>query len=358
VILDHVSRRRFVIGYFWRKFFAERVSRSVHARAKSLIHGQIEAATAQVEAGKPSRDEMLAAIDSLRAELLKALESVTAPSPPPPLSPPPTDPPSLEPITQLTMDFPGGSFVLHGDPDDAYFQGLAGWDLRHEPLARYLATLPRDAVCIDVGANIGVTAIMMAMFCPEGHVYAFEPGAENLRWLRRNIEANRLTNCTVVESAVGSTIGTVRFSEARAWGSITRDQDAGVAVPITTLDAFVESCPEIAKVDLIKIDVEGFEPHVLAGSAAIQQAHRPAIWMEFNSWALMTAGRTNPMTFASALWQTMNVKILNDDGIPVHAPEPRMFLHQHLLKRGSVEDILLGLSRHSTPPAITDMIDG
>ena len=48
--------------------------------------------------------------------------------------------------------------------------------------------LEPDSVAFDVGANIGVFALVMGRLCPQGRVYAFEPAIESFDYLVKNLE--------------------------------------------------------------------------------------------------------------------------------------------------------------------------
>jgi hypothetical protein len=111
--------------------------------------------------------------------------------PPGSTSAPRSLPPEDGAVSRL-IDVGGRTFRFSGDPQDIYFRELAQFAKDAPELGWFVsARLPRDAICIDVGANIGLTAITLASHCEQGHVYAFEPSPVNCRYLRQNIEANR-----------------------------------------------------------------------------------------------------------------------------------------------------------------------
>jgi hypothetical protein len=70
-----------------------------------------------------------------------------------------------------------------------------------------------------------------------------------------------------------------------------------LAVPVQRLDDFLDA-KAIDRVDVLKIDVEGFENEVLAGAERSLEGGRiRAMLVEFNEWCLTQAGSS-----ASALW--------------------------------------------------------
>ena len=142
------------------------------------------------------------------------------------------------------------------------------------------------AVAIDVGANIGVLTVLMADVCgPTGAVHAFEPAAENFKHLEHNVAANRLTNVSANHAAVTAVDGpvTIEFNEAYPAGSFVREKASatGDQVEGVSLDSYVARAA-LKRVDLIKVDVEGFEPAVLHGALASLARFRPILIVECN----------------------------------------------------------------------------
>src|ERR1700730_18415783 len=96
--------------------------------------------------------------------------------------------------TIVTMN--GRTLTFVGDDADAYFRGLEAFHNGSPQLESYIrANVSPDANCLDVGANIGLTAALLASYCPSGRVYAFDASPKNARYLRENLARNRLDNC-------------------------------------------------------------------------------------------------------------------------------------------------------------------
>ncbi len=137
---------------------------------------------------------------------------------------------------------------------------------------------PGDVV-LDVGANIGTTAVVLSGLVGEsGHVYAIEPGFGEV--LGKTISANGLSNTTVIEAAAGSSRGTstMHLSEYAAESSLIEghcgEETVTVEVAVDTIDNIVKS-RGLERVDLIKVDIEGFEEEALEGSREVIDAFRP-----------------------------------------------------------------------------------
>lgn len=128
-----------------------------------------------------------------------------------------------------------------------------------------------DDVCIDVGANVGYYTTLMAQLAHDGEVHAFEPVPINWHILNCNLQANRLQNVVPNFCALAAELGRVTFSVSRdgAYSSIRHTgrevESEVIETEVLTLDAYIFS-RQLARVDVIKADVEGAEGLVLAGS--------------------------------------------------------------------------------------------
>jgi len=150
--------------------------------------------------------------------------------------------------------------------------------LVEDPFAKLVGARPelfRGGDVIDVGANIGYTALLFARAVEPPHrVHAFEPEDRNFRWLGHAIERARLTERVVARrAAVGAREGTIELWHNDAHHGDHRiaterqitSRDAPIQrVPVTTLDAYLAGCGRPA-VAFVKIDVQGYEPEVVRG---------------------------------------------------------------------------------------------
>jgi FkbM family methyltransferase len=171
------------------------------------------------------------------------------------------------------------------------------WSRVHytEAELRLLDALPARSfdVAIDVGAAQGEYAWVLAR--KARRVFAFEPGRQFGDYLKPLTFASPIT---LVRAAVGDAPGVVRlytpagsgklYSEELAWATVSTDNAVVQSrspvvqeVPQLTLDGFVaDQALEDRSVDLIKIDVEGYENEVLAGARAVIERYRPIIICE------------------------------------------------------------------------------
>jgi FkbM family methyltransferase len=161
-------------------------------------------------------------------------------------------------------------------------------------------------VMVDVGANVGLyTAIAGVALGPSGRIIALEPDPESFSFLEKTVSANRLTNTQIVKAAASCANGMTRlFTSSRNRGDNRLYQsevaDGCVEVETLRLDDYFEA-HGVAAVDIIKIDVQGFEGHVIEGlEKTIRRSPQLQMLMEFWPLGLSSAG-TNPVELLQRL---------------------------------------------------------
>lgn len=146
---------------------------------------------------------------------------------------------------------------------------------------------PQDVV-IDVGSNIGFVLMNMAQrIGSEGKVYGFEPSAKTFAKLQRNLSLNHFNNIMVTQAALGHVMGEAETYAVRSSNlgmnkiRLAPNESMPGTVPIFTLDSFCDA-EQLTRVDLIKIDVEGYEQNVLAGSLNVLRKFKPLLFIELS----------------------------------------------------------------------------
>ena len=181
---------------------------------------------------------------------------------------------------------------LRLDPDDSLFLGSHDY----EPYASKLVMglLRPGDVAVDVGAMIGYYTVILAKHVQaHGRVYAFEPDPDNFTLLESNVDMNGYANVTCRRAAVGAAAGRTKL-----WRAPTNRGDhhafetpgrEPVDVDVVALDDVIDG-----SVDLVKIDVQGYESFVLAGMRGlIERSVELAMLVEFCP-ALLTLAGTRP----------------------------------------------------------------
>lgn len=177
----------------------------------------------------------------------------------------------------ILLDVRGGSDFLSGDREPPVQQVLNQW-------------LSAGHVFYDVGANAGYFCLVASkMMKGKGKIFAFEAEPDVTSRLRSTMERNALAGVTVVEKAVWSESGTVKFerglgSPDRLVGHVTAGDGNGsgdcVTVPAISLDDFVRTA---SPPDVVKCDVEGAETEVFRGAANLLATRRPKVICEVHS---------------------------------------------------------------------------
>jgi FkbM family methyltransferase len=136
---------------------------------------------------------------------------------------------------------------------------------------------PRDAkTIVDIGANVGLFAKACEIYFPAANILAFEPSIVAFQQLIERCGPN----VTPIKRAVGAAPGTATLHIAQhlaASSLIPPNKECKAIasgkmkasgetenVAVTTLDCIARE-NEFKHIDFLKIDVEGFEPEVLAG---------------------------------------------------------------------------------------------
>lgn len=141
---------------------------------------------------------------------------------------------------------------------------------------------------LDIGANIGMTAVPIAKLKHNICLHSYEPIKENFSTLRKVMSLYRLKNVKLFNMALGNAHGTTDMimplkHKARQQGlcKVYKEgsQETGIryTVPIDTLDNVYK---ENQNVTAIKIDVENFEYEVLLGARRLLKRCMPVIYCE------------------------------------------------------------------------------
>lgn len=158
-----------------------------------------------------------------------------------------------------------------------YFAAYAeGYEV---PVARSLAHfLPDDGVLVDIGSNWGYFPLLLASREDfQGKIVAFEPVPSTYADLVDLVKQAGLgTWVETRQAALGKEDGIVSMRVPRHSGLARIDERGGdVDVPMARLDSFAWQ-----RIDVIKMDVEGYELAVLEGAVETLDRLRPVIVFE------------------------------------------------------------------------------
>ena len=236
-----------------------------------------------------------------------------------------------------------------GRAGDPYFDNLESENHANDFLTKIAnGWLKRDAVILDIGANIGVTSCIFSIKAPHGRIHSFEPSPETFGFLRETLASNNAEHCSAYQLALGAKIGELQFYDNPVSASASHLVLAGetlgggtMAVEVSTVDRFIAE-KGLSRLDLIKIDVEGFELDVLDGAEKTLRMLKPGVFLEFNSFALIAHRNINPRSVIERLMAAFPFVYAYDAGnIRIISGPPAMhgFIHDNLVKHACVDDL-------------------
>jgi len=175
----------------------------------------------------------------------------------------------------ITLTFPG-------PPEDDSIAAYTHW----------YTPQPGDLV-FDVGAHAGFTACMFArMVGPGGRVIAFEPEANSLAYLERNVADQQISNVTIVRKAIDAKTGTAYFNADGTMSaglveySVYGNTGRRIAVETLSLE---DACGQFGVPQFVKMDIEGAEIAVIQSAAEFLKAN--SIHLAFDTYHRMRDGR-------------------------------------------------------------------
>jgi FkbM family methyltransferase len=180
----------------------------------------------------------------------------------------------------LDVEYQGASFRFHHQASATERGALFNPDYNLEELEFLRAHTPSGGVFVDVGANVGTYAMVLARHVgANGSVIAIEPHPVTFARLSFNNAASGFTQVNLVAAAAGPADGELMIetdgdnlgASHIVTGAAARD---AIRVPSWRLQRILEEAG-VSKIDALKIDVEGFEDRVLTG---FFKEARPTLW--------------------------------------------------------------------------------
>lgn len=145
-------------------------------------------------------------------------------------------------------------FLRRGTTDAKVFEEVF-IDRIYAPFAALVKGRP--SVLVDLGANVGLSALFLERRLDFDRVIAIEPDLENLQALRRNLDDNLSVPCESIQAFAGAERGFAKLHDAGygAWG-LRMGEAADSGIPVLPL---AEIVPRVPGGVLLKCDIEGAE---------------------------------------------------------------------------------------------------
>lgn len=234
------------------------------------------------------------------------------------------------------------TYTISSRIEDAYLNSRG--EVFESETCKLFATLcnKQDSVVLDVGANIGLTALLFGDIAHK--VYAFEPSPSTFNFLETNIKQSKKRNIELYNFGLGDSSfeTTLSFPACFSAGAFISSQCEKFSdyinenVRIQTIDAFVND-HQIDKINLIKLDVEGFETKVLAGAEKTLKTLKPVVILEMNHFCLSVMQRICIPDFLDSLRNIFPILLAYDEGSQTYnnlhnAKEAWHVMHEHVTK--------------------------
>ena len=188
-------------------------------------------------------------------------------------------------------------------------------------------------VCIDVGANIGITTIWMAKNSEK--VYSFEPEKQNIKRFKENLQVNNINNVELIKKAVSDKRGELELNILESYGhhslgKVATSKIVGAQkVDVVTLYDFCKE-KDINIIDFLKVDVEGFEIEVFRGAKELfDKKQIKLIAFEISEVPLISLNKTEKEIFD--FFDLVNYKICYLNGKEFNTNQYTKITHLDLI---------------------------
>jgi len=170
----------------------------------------------------------------------------------------------------------------------------------HEPLTTKLLSkeLKKGMTCLDVGGNIGYYTLLESNIVGDtGKVIVIEPSPPNFQHLKKNLEIQDAKNIDAYNFAAGDVDGNVNFlvyQESNGSFTIPDGETTDlpgelIKVPAKRIDTFLDEL-NINHVDFVRMDVEGYESHIIQGMKNTIKKSKPMFQIEVHASILGKEG--------------------------------------------------------------------
>jgi len=213
----------------------------------------------------------------------------------------------------------GATVVLN--PEDPVISGALSLGLYERAETRFfLSACSPGMTFLDIGANCGYyTALFLSRAGPDSRIAALEPDPQCFELLKRTVAANNGRNVSCLRVAASDTCGTTRLYrnlDNRGDNRLYPNELAASSceVETNTIDCLLEQLG-VNALDLIKMDVQGFEGRVLSGMRkTLRRASGLTLMTEFWPSGLRQAG-TDPASVLTSLAEIgFQLFLLTSDG--------------------------------------------
>jgi FkbM family methyltransferase len=175
--------------------------------------------------------------------------------------------------------------IVRFDGYDVAYTDLLSFYMEYKDIFRqgiyHFGPQRADARIIDGGGCIGMSVLYFKSICPGARVTCFEPDADLLSVLRRNMQVNGLRDVEIVPAGLAGRAGRLRFRpDGVDGGRVVEDGDGAACIDTVPLSRYLDE-----PVDLLKLNIEGQELAVLSeAEAAGRLGNVNQTIIEYHGW--------------------------------------------------------------------------
>ena len=200
-----------------------------------------------------------------------------------------------------------GKYFLFLNPNDPVVSGAIFFNVYEKNESHFIKSICFEGMNIlDIGANVGYyTALFSQLAGDKGSVIAIEPDLESYKYLSKSINSFNYKNVLsfrLAASDIKQKLPLFISKENRGDNRLysTNQKRNSIMVDCITVDELLEE-NKIENLDLIKIDVQGYEPKVLKGMLNIVKSSKKLMLLsEFWPKGMLQAGES-PKNFLTML---------------------------------------------------------
>lgn len=137
---------------------------------------------------------------------------------------------------------------------------------------------------VDIGANLGLY-LLLEPHLTKGNVYGIEPNYNSFKFLQRSVKLNKFKNVKLLNIGISDKKDTIPFYISKKWNwcRFTEGGDDIVEVKKILVDS-LDNLFKNEKIDILRMDVEGYEVQILNGAVnLIQKNPKIKIFMEYHA---------------------------------------------------------------------------
>ncbi|MDX1976152.1 MAG: FkbM family methyltransferase [Pseudanabaenaceae cyanobacterium bins.68] len=167
----------------------------------------------------------------------------------------------------------------------------------YEPHVTHMLSnvLEPSGIFLDLGANIGYFSLLASKIVGcSGKIISFEPNIQNIQLFYSSIVENQFNNIYIYPFAVSDTNQIYKIKSFGSNGFLEppkSSQRSGQFTQSVVIDKILQN---EERIDVIKIDIEGYEPLALRGMNEMVRKHKPVILTEFSPWHIEHRSRSKP----------------------------------------------------------------